>query len=163
MSRAAQVIHKVQRALGEAIDNNDDMVVAINKAVSKHFPKSFVSVAPIGILGGKDPLLKFAFGKDKSEWPNGIDLNDPLRINISFQGFSDETGMLNDKGKVKAEMTMGGAFRVNGQPLMKFPWRNTAAKPDAIVKKVDKYFGDIKKWLSTPDGKEALKQYKERL
>lgn len=148
------------RQLLEAkIENNQDMADEIERTVRKHFPRSFINVKTKGPLGSNDPTLVFALGKSKSKWPNGIIENDPLFTRIFFDGFSDDDGSL--QGKIKANMSQGDAFRINGQPQVKFQWRNQTGAPEAIIKKLDKYFGKIKSWLASPDGKEAMAKFEE--
>lgn len=142
------------------IQTNVEMADALEKAVRKHFPKSFLSVKIRGVLGGSDPVLQFTLGKGKADWPNGIINNDPIHTMIFFNGFNREGMLL--KGKVQADMSQGDTFRINGQPQVKFKWRNATATPESIVKKVDQYFGKIKKWLNSPEGKEAQAKFKER-
>ncbi len=149
----------LRELLNEAkIENNQDMADEIEKAVKKHFPRSFINVRTKGPLGGTDPTLRFALGKTKSDWPNGIIENDPLWAMIFFDGFDKEGNL---PGKVKANMSQGDAFRINGQPQVKFKWRNQTGAPEAIIKKLDKYFGKIKSWLASPDGKEAMAKFEE--
>ena len=158
----------LRELLNEAqIQNNQNMAKEIEKVVKKHFPKSFVDVRTKGPLGSNDPTLRFALGKTKADWPNGIIENDPLWTMIFFDGFDKEGNLPGDArinlspGKVKATMGQGGAFRINGQPQMKFKWRNQTAAPEGIIKKLDKYLRLIKKWLSSPDGKEAMAKFQE--
>jgi len=142
------------------IQTNVELADALEKAIRKHFPKSFLSVRTKGPLGGSDPILQFALGKGKADWPHGIINNDPIHMRIFFNGFNREGMLL--KGKVQSDMSEGDAFRINGQPRAKFNWRNSTAAPETIVKKVDQYFGKIKKWLNSPEGKKAQAEFKER-
>jgi len=158
----------LQELLNEAqIEDNIKMAAEIEKAVRKHFPKSFINVKTKGPLGSNDPTLVFALGKSKSDWPNGIIENDPLFTRIFFDGFDKEgklraaTPLTKGGNKVKAQLAQGDAFRINGQPQVKFKWRNQTGAPEAIIKKLDKYFGKIKSWLASPDGKEAMAKFEE--
>lgn len=55
----------------------DEFISKLTDSVKKIFPKSHVNIYS-GTNLGSSITFKFALGKDRSEWGNGIRENDPL-------------------------------------------------------------------------------------
>jgi len=109
------------------------------------FPQSYVNVRFNTSLGSSISI-KFALGKDKSEYSNGIIHNDML-YHIIWIGHSRGTeitkeGVLNEP--LSLDISLGGAIRVN-EKRVKLGWRNKKKATRAqVVEHVKKYFKKVK-------------------
>lgn len=120
----------------------DALAADIEAAIKKSFPKSYVTSRFDNRLGSSIGI-RFALGKDKSEWSNGIIHNDPLHT-IMMVGFDQMTpeGKLGDK--LTAEMSVGGSMWT-GDERIKIGFRKKTGAPKQIAPYIGKYFEKAKK------------------
>lgn len=139
--------------------SNKEFAAQIEEIVRSHFPNSFVAMDIRGALGSTDVCLRFAYGKDRSEWSYGIINNDPLHTVIMFRDFDKDGMLIGDKVKVK--MLIGGRSidfkskdpeRPHLARSIRHGWKNFTAKPATALTKVDQYFGNIEAWSKTEEG-----------
>lgn len=149
-----------QQILREEISNVHDFVSKLEAAIRKVFPKSYVEVRASSNLG-KSIGVRFALGKDKSEWVNGIIQNDPLFSSwmVGWQSFDDEGNWTKDK--IEAELSTGGTLKIIPEPgshmafsSAKIGWRKKTAPPDKIIQHFANYFKKAKKVLK--DNKDKI-------
>lgn len=140
----------------------DEFVKKLEATVKKIFPKSFIQVYASTNLGSSI-TFKFALGKDKSEWNNGIIQNDPL-FHVWMIGWNSFTDGHFIKDKIEAELSVGGSLAVRpeegsymAQGRAKIGWRKKTAPPDKIIQHFDGYFKKMKKVLK--DNKDNLLDY----
>lgn len=126
----------------------------IENVAKKYFPESYVR-ASFDTKISPSIHLKFAIGKDKSEWSNGIIHNDPAHNSILIWGFDKE-------GNQKSELTMSsstaGYSNWKTGTKNRCGWRDikkggTAAK---ILKALDNYFNKLKEVYQEDGGKKSL-------
>lgn len=146
--------HLIEKYLGEATKNLtvDEFIKETEVAIRKSFPKSYVNIRASTNLGSSI-TLRFALGKDKSEWTNGIIENDPLYhiMHIGWNSFADNNFT---KDKIPLDMNVGGSLKVNPEEgsymafgKIKIGFRKKTASPDKIVKAIEDYFKKAKKVL----------------
>jgi hypothetical protein len=120
---------------------NTDMAKLVETAIQKSFPNSFIKVETKGPLGSTDVWVRFALGKDKSEWENGIIQNDPLHMIFRIEGWDDDKSGQNgahlDPKSLKARLIQGWFDGV------KFPSNKMSA--ETLAKKLELYFAELKK------------------
>jgi len=137
----------------------DDLVGKLEKVVKKHFSNSTYTVRYSNNLLPAITIY-FTLGK-KSNWSNGISHNSPVKFNIHEY----------DLGKDKMSFEPGG-IRMTAKATekhmaysgIKFPTRKAKVTPDVLVKKVDKLFGDLRKFIKKnydkmDDGHKWVKKY----
>ena len=124
--------HKVQ---GAAIPD-DPFAKKVEALIKKHWPKSTVNVSTRTSLGGKgkqDTLIRFALWP-KSDWPNGIEHNDPAYHQIWIWDSGAPVKSL--------ELSVGGAlYGYSGTKLDKIGWRNGKGDETKVLRALDTYFG----------------------
>lgn len=139
-----------------------EFIKNLESAVKKIFPKSFIQIYS-GKNLGSSITFKFALGKDKSEWNNGIIHNDPLFHTwmIGWESFQDD-GFTKDK--IPAELSVGGSLAIKpeegsymAQGRAKIGWRKKTAPPDKIIQHFISYFKKMKKVLN--DNKDNILGY----
>ena len=146
MSKAKGVI----RLLEENESDADKLADDIRKSILSTFPSSYVNVKFRTTLGSPAVDIFFLLGKDKSEWINGIEHNDPAYTRISVYGI-DKEGAINKP--LSLNMSTGGSFFVKStEPHLaygkvKVPFRKTTGDQAAILKGVKTYFDRLKKSL----------------
>jgi len=140
---------KLKELLTEGIDTANDFVPEIEKVIKKHFPKSFVQVYHSTKLSSSIHI-QFAVG-GKKDWANGIWQNDISWTSMLIFGF-DDIGDI--PGKLEFSPNQAGSFVIKPAPgshmaydRIKVPVRKKTGTPEAILKSIDKYFGDLKKSL----------------
>ena len=130
----------------------DEFMSALESAIKKVFPKSFVHTRASTNLGSSI-ALQFALGKDKSQWTNGIIQNDPLFHSwmIGWNSFTEGKFV---KDKIEAELSVGGTLKVEPDPgsfmafgSVKIGWRKKTAPPDKLIPYFTNYFKKVKKVL----------------
>lgn len=153
-------VRKLDEASG--IMTVDEFIKKLEDGVKKIFPRSFIQIYS-GKNLGSSITFKFALGKDKSEWNNGIIHNDPLFHvwMIGWESFQDN-GFTKDK--IPAELSIGGSLAVRpqegsymAQGRAKIGWRKKTAPPDKIIQHFIAYFKKMKKVLV--DNKDNLLDY----
>jgi hypothetical protein len=139
----------------------DEFVKNLESTIKKIFPKSYINAKASTNLGASIHLT-FAFGKDKSEWGNGIIENDLLfhRFMIGWNSFT-EGHFIRDK--IEAELSVGGGLKVEpdeGSHMafgrVKIGWRKKTAPPDKILTHFSNYFKKARKVLT--DNKDRIPQ-----
>lgn len=129
-----------------------EFVSGLESAVKKIFPRSFVQIYS-GKNLGSSITFRFALGKDKSEWQNGIIQNDPLfhLWMIGWESFVDDAFT---KDKIPAELSVGGSLTITpeegsymAQGRAKIGWRKKTLPPDKLIKGFSDYFKKVKKVL----------------
>jgi hypothetical protein len=130
----------------------DEFVKSLETEIKKIFPKSYIEVRASTNLGASISL-RFALGKDKSEWQNGIIQNDPLfhAFMIGWNSFTEGHFI---KDKIEAELSVGGGLKVDpaagshmAYDRVKIGWRKKTAPPDKMVKAIGDYFKKVKQVL----------------
>jgi hypothetical protein len=159
-SQERLVADKFLEMLGESvIKESKDMTgnqlaTEIENTIKKYFPESFVR-AKFGTDISPSIAIKFAIGKDKSEWSNGIIHNDPAHTSILVWGFDKD-------GNQKSDLTMssGTAGYSNWKTKTKdrCGWRDikkggTATK---VLKALDNHFSKLKDVYEADGGRKAL-------
>jgi hypothetical protein len=120
----------------------DDVQTAIKKTIEKYFPNSYLRF-DVSTLGPSTSLaIKFAIGKDKSEWTNGIIHNDPAYNIFWIHGAFDKTTLKVVK-PLTLEASMVGFHKGKNDKL---GWRDIKKECtlDKIVKTFDNYFSKLK-------------------
>jgi len=130
-----------------------EFIDSLEKAIKKSFPKSLVIVRASKNLGSSIDV-RFALGKDKSEFANGIIHNDPLYhiLMIGWNEFVDDH-FIKDKitldkpsvGGILTTMPEEGSYMALGR--VKLGFRKKTAPPEGIIKHLDNYFKKVKKIL----------------
>lgn len=120
----------------------------MKKVVQKIFPKSTV-------YGGFDSDLSpgitigFLLGKDRNEFSNGIEHNDPARTIFSISG---SRGVMDNDGNILAdkmvlERISGYGFYLNDYERHKIGFRKTTGDSKKMITAIKKYFEKLKKEL----------------
>lgn len=113
------------------------------------FPDSFVNVKIGTGLSGGTISIGFLLGKDKTEWQNQIQHNDPARHSIMIFLGDKNTDIVPNNADV--QLAQGGSISVKppqGSYLaygrVKTGWRNFKGDGPTIVRKIDAYFKKLK-------------------
>lgn len=129
------------KKLTEEIKDGPGLASEIESTIKKYFPKSYVetewdtNLAPsVGI--------RFALGKDKSEWTHGIMRNDPAFILINIFGF-EKDGTI----QKPLEFKPGKSAIMLDTGLMKTGISKKVGNPDQILKHIDGKFKNLKKLI----------------
>jgi hypothetical protein len=128
----------------------DEMENEIKGIILKHFPKSYVNTKYSTNLG-KSIDINFTLGKNKSEWKNGIELNDPLRhvIIILFKNSGNY-----DIEIVNGSMTVIPDNKYMAYGRVKTGFRNKSNIGFGEVKSIlDKSFKNLKKIIKDNEDK----------
>lgn len=161
LARAQRIITKAIAASEQERLSNKEFAKSVEAEFRSRFPNSFIEVSTEGALGSKDVTVWFAFGKDRSEWINGIIDNDPLRVIIDFGHFDNKDGLLVGD-KVKVNMLRGRTTvdfdnedpdRPHLLRSIDHGWKNFTAKPATVLSKLGAYLDRIKAWSLTEDGR----------
>lgn len=133
--------------LTEAVNTVDDLTKEVKKTFEKYFPDSFIRVSYSSSFS-KSISIRFALGKDNSEFNNKIIENDPM-YSLAFIWFDsksvDEAG--NIVGPMVLESSVGKGLAWNGPDgfnRIKVPFRKTTGDVDKIMKALNRYFGRLK-------------------
>ena len=127
----------------------DEFVKNLESAIKKIFPKSFIQVYADTNLGSSI-TFKFALGKDRSEWTNGIIQNDALFhvFMIGWNSFKEGTFI---KDKIVADLSVGGSLKVSPSEgsryafeKIKIGWRKKTATPEKMISSMADYFKKVK-------------------
>lgn len=102
-SKAGQVISLLEENESDA----DKLAGDIRKSIFSIFPSSYVDVKFRTTLGSPAVDIFFLLGKDKSEWINGIEHNDPAYTRISVYGM-DKEGVISKP--LSLNLSTGGSF-----------------------------------------------------
>jgi hypothetical protein len=132
----------------------DEFIKSLEGAVRKIFPKSFVQIYASTNLGASI-TFKFALGKDKSEWANGIIQNDPL-FHTWMIGWNSFTEGHFIKDKIEADLSVGGSLKIKPEEgsylafgRVKIGWRKKTATPDKIIQHFENYFKKMQQVLKS--------------
>lgn len=133
------------------INTVDELIAALTEAISNTFPKSFVDVSFSERLG-KDVTIRFALGKDKSEFPNGYIENDPAKqiIMVAYDQINDDNTLFD---KINVKMVQGDNIAVPSKvphlafERIKVGFRKRTDTPERIVQYIDNYFQKLKQVL----------------
>jgi len=148
---------KLKDLVSEGITATNDFVSTLEKVIKKHFPKSYIRVQ----FGGNfEPSVHIVFALgNKQDWSGGYFENDIVSNSMHIWGFEKDGTM---KDKQQLDPSGSGSFVITPAPdsymaydRVKVPVRKKTGSPDAIVKSVDKYFGDLKKALKSNSDKFA--------
>ena len=133
---------KLKDAIKEAAEVSvTDFVSSVAKEIKKIFPKSFVQVTASRL--GSGIIIRFAIGKDKSEWANGIIQNDPLHTIFFIDGF-DKDSNTTDKMELSGERSdILSLHTVDGNRI-KIPFRKVKGNSIKMLAGVKKQFTKIK-------------------
>ena len=71
--------------------NKQQLETAMENAVLARFPNSYAKTSQLA-LGDRGFCIRFALGKDKGEWSNGIFQNDPMSTTICIHGSDSGDG-----------------------------------------------------------------------
>lgn len=130
----------------------DEFIKGLESTVKKLFPRSYIDLRASTNLGASI-TFRFALGKDKSEWQNGIIQNDPL-FHVWMIGYNSFTEGHFIKDKIEAELSVGGSLKVNPEERsymalgsVKIGWRKKTAPPDKLIQYYGNYFKKVKKVL----------------
>lgn len=122
----------------------NELAEALKTVIKKHFPKSFIQ-SNFSTNISAAVMIKFAFGLNQSDWPNGIIQNDPLFHQFTIRGGFNNEGKIIEKN-LTTDILVGGRLSKGGRGLIaKLPWRKKSGNVSAILKHFDVYFGRIKK------------------
>jgi hypothetical protein len=132
----------------------DEFVKKLEATIKKIFPKSYIQIYASKNLGASI-TFRFALGKDKSEWVNGIIQNDPL-FHTWMIGWNSFTEGHFIKDKIEADMSVGGTLKIKPEEgsymafgRVKIGWRKKTDTPDKIIKHFDNYFKKVKQTLKS--------------
>lgn len=136
----------------------EEFAKKLEDSIKSIFPNSFVQVRYNTGLGSHSIFIRFAVGKDKSEWPNGIINNDPLHHHLWVYGVNKD-GSLQDV--MQTDISIGGSIILKGtdetgfrSPIVKIGFRKMKGSSDKIIQGLTKYF---------QKAKAVLKQYKDQV
>ena len=137
----------------------DDLVGKLEKVVKKHFSNSTYTVRYSNNLLPAITIY-FTLGK-KSNWSNGISHNSPVKFNIHVYDLDKDKFSFEPDGIRMTAKATNPHMAYSG---IKFPTRKAKVTPEVLVKKVDKLFGDLKKFIKTnydklDDGHKWVKKY----
>jgi len=122
-----------------ALDANA-MAEELRRSIGSMFPDSYLESAfSTNIHPGI--MIRFAFGKDRSEWKNGIVQNDPGFLILSIDGF-DKQGNLSPKQQLRP-------LTNNSHRDLKLTGKTGTA--DQIVKHIVNYFKKLKDMRNTKE------------
>lgn len=156
------MMEKYKRLFKEDINSNAvELAQEIKNEILKIFPKSYVnSTFSDNIIS--TITVRFALGKDKSEWEHGYWDNDPAQMILHIYGQNESNiskdGIIN--GLIYVE-TKYGSFLVKpdtgshyAYSRVKVPFRKTTGNGEKIVQYLKKYFLTFKKVLQ--DNKDRM-------
>lgn len=138
---------------GSNITNANVLATEIEKEVSKIFPHSYIH-AEFSSSIHPSMTVRFALGKDKSEWVNGYMDNDPISMLIFIYGKEkniedngDISGNLYTKTLMSSFVIKPSAGSYYVYDRVKVPFRKTTGSPEKILDYLKKYFLLLKKEL----------------
>jgi len=152
---------KLKTVIGEIIneiketDTFGEWTKSLESEIKKIFPKSAVYVGlDSGI--GKHITIFFTIGKDKSEYANKIEHNDPARHILMIHLNDDVTNDSSLPDKMALELVTGGSILVAPPKdsflafgRAKIGFRKKTGTPNQIFKHVINYFKKMKTvWLA---------------
>lgn len=128
-----------------SINNVDELVTALEEAISAIFPNSYVDVNFSEKLG-KDITIRFALGKDTSEFPNGYFDNDRARqvMMVAYDQINDDNTLFD---KINIGLIKGGYIIISNYDRIKVGFRKKTDTPERIVQYIDNYFKKLKQVL----------------
>jgi len=137
----------------------DDLVSQLEKVVKKHFSNSTYTVRYSNNLLPSITIY-FTLGQ-KSNWSGGISHNSPLKFNIHVYDIGKDK-LSFEPGHIR--MTAKATERHMAYSGIKFPTRKAKVTQDVLVKKVDKLFSDLKRFVKKnydklDDGNKWVKKY----
>jgi len=148
---------KLKSLITEGIDSADKFVPSIEKTIKKYFPKSFLQVYFQNGLTSSIHI-RFTVGA-KKDWSNGIWQNDISATSMMIFNLERDGSIIN---KLQLDPNMAGSFQIKPAPdshmaygRVKVPVRKKTGSPEAILKSLDTYFGDLKKLLKANKNKIA--------
>lgn len=130
--------------------NANELAEKIQEEIQKIFPKSFVSAKFTSNIYPNITVI-FTLGKDKSEWNNGIQRNDPAyhafmiggksRYGISNEGEIKESLVCEEiQGSTWGFYIKSKEGSYNAMDRFKLPFRKVTSTPDKIIEVLKKYF-----------------------
>ena len=136
------ITKKIQQNLNEAKLDVNSYIKSVENVIKKYFPKSFISVSfSTNIV--PSILVRFAIGKDKSEWSNGIWQNDPMWHTIHIgMGQIKKDGEIPEK--LTAESPVAGNIMTKDFKRIKVGFRKKTGTPDQVLKHLDAFYKKAK-------------------
>jgi hypothetical protein len=128
-----------------------DFMAKIDSTIRSIFPNSSIVVNNRS-LGNTSICIQFSLGKDKNEWINGIEFNDPARNNYWMHDSID--GLGNMKPMITVECDSAGSIFDKDHTRIKTGWMKKTGSPDKVLDHIKKHFIKLK---------EVGKQNKDRL
>lgn len=163
-------MQKISKFLNKNANQDvEKWVEKLDAELKQILPKSFIQVRFVTRLG-KSIQVDMTLGKDRSEWANGIEHNDPLRQTIFIWAESQhdkwpESGL---PEKLKAENS-GGTLLVKPAPgsfyafdRVKLGWRNKTGTPDVIFKYIVDYVKKVKNIITENNDKLPYENIKNK-
>lgn len=127
--------------------NPEEMASELQATIKKIFPKSFVNVSYETNLG-KVIYIRFTLGKDKTEWMNGIAMNDAAITNILLFFDKESENFMDGKMSAEANQTSLSVKPPENSYLaygrIKTGWRKKKGTPDKIFAHIEKHFNKLK-------------------
>lgn len=125
----------------DALATADDLVAAIEGAIAKIFPESFVRVRFTAELS---PVIHIMFAFTQQDgWPNRIIENDRAFHRI-FVGNGEIAADGTVPPRLRTELLTGGTvYGPNVTNGVRVGWRNRTGTPQQIVKHIATYFGRL--------------------
>jgi hypothetical protein len=125
--------------------NGHELAKAIEDKIKATLPECFVSVRySYGIY--PSIFLRFAKGKDASQWSNGIIQNDPLFLTAMIDGFVHVEYVQQTEeikaGKLKGENIKLESSCNNNHKFL--PLRGKTATPEKMIDYLERYFLRVK-------------------
>lgn len=126
-----------------------EFLEAVEKSFRSKFPKSNISVvAKTGFRIPGSIYITLTLGKGREDYPNGYKENDAMHQTFWIHGVLNEEGTEFNGKPLKVE---GNAVLMlpSSKPHLAYDkvkvWRNFTAKdPQALIRRMDSYFGKLK-------------------
>lgn len=151
-----EIVNMVMAGYKVAELSIEEFAKQIEDKIKKIFPKSLVQVSVQKSLGSPSILIQFALGKDRSEWANGIMMNDPLHHQIWIHDYEKSL-----PDKLKTDLSVGGniILKENDESgfrskSIKIGFRSAKGTPEKILRSIENYF---------KKAKSVIKEYKDRV
>lgn len=129
------------------MSDSDKLASDIEQVVKKHFPDSYINSRYV--YKWSTIVVDFRLGKDRTEWSNGIDLNDPAKASLYIRNMNKD-GSISDSLELTRQdgnLMVKSNNKYLAFDRVKVPFRKTTGDPKAIVKAIDTYFSRLKKIL----------------
>ena len=139
MKSYKELIREIQ--LTEGVETPEDVMAGIETAFKKSFPNGWIDIEIRNMLGMDSISFTLGLIGDKSQWGNGIQMNDPMHHTFVVYYKDGVYEASNSRGRIYLKPDEGTHYAMKG---LKTNFRKSKGSADKVLKAFTTWFPRLK-------------------